>query len=345
MPIPAAVSAALIAAGTTGAQMGVQAGMAKGNSRRALRQQKAYTDMQMNANMTMADYNQKLAFANAEQGYQHQVKGMNDAGLNPALMYGTSGGGGITSAPAQGVSGGSEHGETYIQPPNMMGMMNATQLALLQSQKANIDADTENKKADTADKTGNTIESKGRIAQLAANTNNLEAKTAIANIDKEIQEVNLKIAGDTAENVINNARVVMLKANEELDTLVRNNSIGNELRETVINQAKADLATTYLQQSLMRANKTLTQTQTDKINKEINLLVNDLKWADTNQEDRHNQIRATIKNIETNTLNNDLPESWKQTYDVLESLLGGASHGLRQPNNTTHTHFHDAPKK
>ena len=79
--------------------------------------------------------------------YGAQMKHMKEAGLNPALMYGMSGGGGTTTG-SQG--GGSAQGGNAHAP---MDIGNAIQLGLMKAQTDNIIADTTNKKAQTTTET------------------------------------------------------------------------------------------------------------------------------------------------------------------------------------------------
>ena len=73
--------------------------------------------------------------------YSAQKEQMKKAGLNPALMYGMSGGGGVTTGPSNATAEG-QAGNTNIG----MGIQAVAQLELLKAQKENIEADTEAKK-------------------------------------------------------------------------------------------------------------------------------------------------------------------------------------------------------
>ena len=102
---------------------------------------------------------------------------MKDAGLNPALMYGMSGGGGATTG-SQG--GGSAPGGS--QPRQM-------DLQLIKAQKENVEADTEKKSAETDNIRGvEGTQGAQSIAESIARTAGINAQEA-----KTIQEtLNLK---------------------------------------------------------------------------------------------------------------------------------------------------------
>ena len=81
-------------------------------------------------------------------GYQAQVAQMKAAGLNPALMYGSAGGGGSTQGGA-GMAGGASAGSGSVggtpSAPDtgiISGVGMGLQLGLMEAQKRNIDADT-----------------------------------------------------------------------------------------------------------------------------------------------------------------------------------------------------------
>lgn len=74
--------------------------------------------------------------------YGAQMKELSKAGLNPGLLYGMGGGGGGTT----GGGGGMPSGGQAAQGMDIKG---AVELALLNAQRENIEADTENKKATT----------------------------------------------------------------------------------------------------------------------------------------------------------------------------------------------------
>ena len=84
MPIPALLG---MAAGTllsSGAQYAMNAGKAKGNSKRPLKQQAAYNQLAENSNIRLAEFNQKLAQENMVSQYALQAKGIEAAGMNRA---------------------------------------------------------------------------------------------------------------------------------------------------------------------------------------------------------------------------------------------------------------------
>lgn len=166
---------------------------------RQQKQQQALTDIQSKANKEQMDYGMGLQkdmwnYTN----YENQMKHIEDAGLNPGLLYGMKGGGGVTTG-SPGTGGAS--GGTAAPNNGGIGMgMQLAQLALLDAQKKNIDADTENKKAEssytTGAKTANTNEDtslKGQQnAKTAAEAGTAQTQQEVAEATKYDQETSIK---------------------------------------------------------------------------------------------------------------------------------------------------------
>lgn len=96
--------------------------------------------LQADYNKQAADYSQKLSKDMWDYtNYENQVKHMKEANLNPALMYGSAGGGGSTN-------GGSMQGVSAISP---MGLQVGLQAQQVQAQTDLIRAQTQKVESDT----------------------------------------------------------------------------------------------------------------------------------------------------------------------------------------------------
>lgn len=234
------------------------------NDRRQLRQQQKLQDMQIAGNKIMIDY-QKAADLQMwkDTSYGAQKEQMEKAGVNPALLYGMSGGGGQTVGGSGSVSGASAPvGGNEAQA--MMGM--GIQYQLLKAQKENIEADTANKQADTTNK--------GKDTELK-------------DIQISTQQVANEIAGKTQNMQISIIQENLRKIHEEADMAVTQNKITKETANTQIEKAKADLAQTVVQTELNRAQKEATEAgkektvqEIEKIKKEVEMLDNYWKLDD-----------------------------------------------------------------
>lgn len=123
------------------------------NAERQVTQQKKLTDIQVGANkdLMQEQYGYSLDMMQRNQQWNAmaaQRQRLEEAGLNPALMYQSGGGGGTTmgvnsSAPSAG--GGVASGEAERQQAKTAQMGMAMNLAMMKAQIDNIKADTKEK--------------------------------------------------------------------------------------------------------------------------------------------------------------------------------------------------------
>lgn len=90
--------------------------------------------------------------------YQRGVADMQNAGLNPALMYGNGASGASSPAGAMAAS----ESPSQLDPVGLIGQI--ANLQLLRAQRKNIEADTRGKIADAENKEASTVESRSRTA-------------------------------------------------------------------------------------------------------------------------------------------------------------------------------------
>lgn len=201
-----------------------------GSGARQIKQQQKLQDQQIKGNKEMADYNQQKQMEMwRDTNYTAQREQMMKAGLNPGLMYGMSGGGGTTTGSGSGgsVQGATADGEVARTG---MGLQMASQLALLNAQKENIEADTANKKAQTGQTTVTTETEKG-TQQAKIDQAKTEAQTAI-------EEMWLKTNERTISDHTIKQRVEMTA--QELIGQIANNK--NTDADTKKKQAEATIA-------------------------------------------------------------------------------------------------------
>lgn len=166
-----------------------------------MKTQEQLTALQMKAEKEMMDYQQLKELEMWEKtGYGAQVKQMQEAGLNPGLMYGMGGGGGQTTG--HGGSPAIAAGTAQHVNTTGMGIQNGMQMALLMSQKKVLDTQAEKNQAE-ADKT------KG------VDTANVQADTENKILDKIVKDYTGKELKSQYENVNEPNRTLSQIANAD----------------------------------------------------------------------------------------------------------------------------------
>lgn len=154
---------------------------------------------------------------------------LEDAGFNPALVYGGMNGNIPQGAQGAGGSAGASNlgGITAPSAMEIYDILNAKKdLEIKESQKENIDADTRNKDADTLNKGKeyykideeiNLLKSQGKLTEEQANKVKAEINKISMEIDKITSEINKNIAEtektDFEKNVLLPSMVALNKWN------------------------------------------------------------------------------------------------------------------------------------
>lgn len=307
----------------TGGILGLGLGMI--NDSRQVRQQERLSNLQEKYNFRMMAQQQKNQLEMWEKtNYAAQKEQMKKAGLNPALLYGMSGGGGVTTGTGGTPAG--PGGQATGQSGEIMGLLQ------MRTQEAQIKLmEAEAKKASTeADKLAGVDTDKGR-----QDIDESKSRTAINQVHKDILEVENMIKQQTAQESINSIQIAMQKASQEYDRLVRENSIGEATYETQIKQAQEDLVQTGLQNALLKSTKKLTDRQTWKITEEIaqgwaQLSINEQQLAINNVQLWVNQQNADTSQktgIDSSNMQRferslkTLADHEKETLEIVKGIL------------------------
>lgn len=187
------------------------------NDRRQVRQQRRLNEV--SKEMQQWQMEQQLKMWEAT-GYGAQKRQMQEAGINPALMYGMSGGGAQTasvntSSPAAAPGGGGE-------AMGMMGM--GLNLALLKAQKDNIEADTAKKQAEatatagvkTAEGQQNIEESKARQEMLLQGVDNARQQHTLMELEATLKNMENYEKQASQEDRLDFIRYQTRQANRQL---------------------------------------------------------------------------------------------------------------------------------
>ena len=201
--------------------------------------------------------------------YENQKKHLEAAGLNPALLYGMSGGGGATAAGAQGMGAGiaSGHEMNIKQQGRGMGLQAAaiaSQIDLNNSQAEKNRAEA--KKTSTVD----TDLQNANIDYVIAQTSNEKAKkgliyanTRLLDAEEELKRTTTDYTKEKRDEVQWNIKLIKKevdKLNKEIDSLDLDNqfkreTLQNRIKQTMlaIQQAIADIALKGAQGKLAEA--------------------------------------------------------------------------------------------
>lgn len=304
--------------------LGIGLGMltADWNDRRQYNMAKKLGDLQLGYDKSMTDYahQKQLEMWNATN-YQAQMEHLKKAGLNPGLIYGMGGGGGATVGTGAATSTGAAHAP--VGGGEIMGMAQmAMQRELLQAQKENIQANTEK-----------TLAEKNKLSGV--DTQESQSRIALNNVNKQIQDLELKLKDQTFQEQVNTITIEMRKASNELDALVRTNDINDKTYFDTIKRIQGEAIQIGLENILIQANTNLSNRQAWKIGQEVaqgwqklsieaqQLVINKLQLgvnqqnADTGQysaETQHEalQFEKSIK---------DITEGEKEVLRLTGSLL------------------------
>lgn len=260
------------------------------NDRRQLKQQEKLQALQIQGQKEMTDYNSAAQYELQHKmwdstNYEAQMQHIKNAGLNPSLLYGTSGGGGVTTG--GGLPQGSVSGTDA--PKGGMEILAAQQqmmqLKLLEAQKENIQADTANKQADTKNKPlqGSNIE-----ASTASLTQGIENQKAIENLTK-IQAGIAEIEKGSKKEVIDTN---IEKLNNEIVQLWNNNYLFAKTKEDKIALIKQEVVNAILTGESIKSGIEVNKEQINKMSEEIAQ-----GWKKLTIDQYKAQIDASFKGI------------------------------------------------
>lgn len=290
---------------------------------------------QVAASKELSDYQYNLEMRKwQETGYGAQRKQMQEAGLNPALMYGMGGGGGQSSAVGGGGAGGgqgtpSSGGEAQA----VMGM--SLQNEMMQAQMENIKANTEKTKVDTAKTAGvDTANVAADTGLKIANTGNAKADTVLKEIQTRTEGARARVAEETIDEAVGTIIYEMRRADEEVSQLVTNNYINRATADEQIRAVKLHNSETLANIALKEAQKNNTVQMTEQSKSQV------LQWVKENVM-RAEQLRLEGKRTTVAELEQSVDRTFKealieqgQWHNFIQGMNGVMQIGTKIPVGT-----------
>lgn len=272
------------------AQLGMQAGsgilsggmgmlLGAYNDRRQLNQEEKLQALQIAGNKEMTDYQQQKQLEMWEKtGYGPQMKQLEAAGLNPGLLYGMKGGGGMSvGSGAPSVTGGhAPQGGKEIQ--EMMGM--GIQMQLLKAQKDNLDANTKEILSRIPGHQAEPGLKGAQTEEATAGANLKKIQYNIAEKENSLKAYDLRMAGETLEKRIQGTTAEADKEIAEAKSQAVKANVDQATQQAQIDTIKAKWAQITIENALMAEQKHLVQAQTDVQKAELTKMANEIaqKW-------------------------------------------------------------------
>lgn len=276
------------------------------------------------------DYNNKMAEENQRRNkemweytnYSNQRLEMEKANLNPALMYGQGGGGGVSTSGGQGGPISQPTDQSVGAKAKMMEM--GLQLANLQSQikvnesvanKNNVEAektagvDTESQKAGIDLIISQTTNEKEKQRLIYADTRLKEATTELQEASKTLTE---EKAEETRWNVKNLQREV-IKTNSEIASLGLDNALKIRTMNANVQKAVAEvqnvLADTIVKRSQNKVNIENAKAISESVAQQWQNIKINMKGQELTRDEINSKVQDVINKLELGNKDLDIKES------------------------------------
>lgn len=270
----------------------------------------------------LEDWNRTNEY-NSAQAQKERLKA---AGMNPALMYGQQGAGGVTAQEPRGA----DVKPWTPQIPNVSGMglqmaEITEKLALLKAERENIEADTRNKEADTTKTSGvDTEEAHTRIQKLIAETTNETAKKALIDLQSRAQQLENQFSAATIEHRKGLIYEAYAQAEKTTKILEVQKNVAEETKQVQVSQARATLGDTLAGIALKSANIQKIMTDNRLTEELIRRVFKETNWIDIVHERELDYKGAYSSYLRNSTKNQDMTVS-QQVYTNLVSHFIGAT--------------------
>lgn len=261
--------------------------------------------------------------------YGAQVAHLKQAGLNPALIYGMGGQGGMST----GAGGGMPDSQGTEPIAKGMGI----QMGLLEAQKAVLESQANLNNVEAAKKAGiDTKLGEGQLKNIIAQTANEEQKNVLLKLDEGLKKIETNVADSTQWYHIGKVENDWLKSIEDYRIAAAKAAVDQATIETNIKTASADLALKILQQKAIKKGMELTDKQMEQINATISTMMKDAetnRWnAESNAQGQNVNRNRQLHDQYINDIANSTKLTYETVQDVLQAIIiKGGIQGSRNP--------------
>lgn len=283
-----------------GGQAVTNIGSAAVNNALQVGQQDKLNSVNARYNKEMTDYNMQKQLEFWEKtGYVQQVRQLNEAGLNPALLYARGGSGGSTQVATSSQASSQASGNNVASPQLGMALEKSMELKMLESQIKNIDADTKNKLA-TATKTEgvDTKKTESEIELLAKTTENANVQKTLLELDSDFKGIQNHIATMTMNMIVAQITYNTEEAFQNLRKERVNANISEKTEADQIKIVKQQAINLFVQKLAMENGIKLNNATINKYSNEISQ-----NWEKLNQSEKIMKVDALIKEVDQNYRN------------------------------------------
>jgi hypothetical protein len=235
--------------------------------------------------------------------YKAQLEHMKAAGLNPALMYGMSGGGG-TTAGSQG--GGSAQGGSVDQARamDMSNILAGKQAEMMAAQIAKT-------KAETREIEGETKFGAAKVLDLLAGIDKTKADTRLVKANETGQKILNEINEASSDAQIRQYTAQLGYTLQQAENVRLENYILNESKEANIRKAKEEAVGQAIENMLKRANISKTEEETRAIGVKLSQ-----EWVRLGQKDKELRISKFKEEVKA-----EFPTLWQAGGKMVNDLL------------------------
>lgn len=318
-----AIQAGTQAAGQiTGGAMGLLLGGVE--RKKQIEQQKKLQALQIQGQKEMSEYNfAKQMQLWQETGYAAQKKQMEEAGLNPALMYGMGGGGGQTTSIQPGNVTGAQARQGGEAAAMAMQMGDAA-LKAAQIELMKAEANKANAEAGNVPKTGENIEASTQL--ILQNIQNAKSQQDYTEAMSAWQKLETQFAQQTYGNRQEQIEQLLNETIAKVKQIGLANNFTEETWKAAVDIIEKNAVQAELHNQLLKAQKQATEKGMQLTDAQISTMADQAAqgWAKINLETIQGQ-RETVKLAQTDVslALQEMKQKFEETHPGLWNVIGG----------------------